>query len=89
MASSLARWSFPRLEQMPTLSLFTPESIEDAEKSGSLDVDANIMDLYPDPVHYVRFLKELDRPDIASDLFVKLLESYRQQRLSSDAEPLQ
>ncbi|KAM6495912.1 hypothetical protein JOM56_008618 [Amanita muscaria] len=70
------------------LSFFTPESLEEAENSGSLDDDANIMGLYPDPVHYVRFLKELDRTDISSDLFVKFLESYREQRSTSNADPL-
>ncbi|KAF8639852.1 hypothetical protein AX17_001107 [Amanita inopinata Kibby_2008] len=73
---------------LPTLALFTPGSLQQAQESGSLDDDANVLNLYPDPAHYVRFMKALDRSDIASDLFVKFLESYREQRLSTDAEPV-
>ncbi|KAF8627184.1 hypothetical protein AX15_004502 [Amanita polypyramis BW_CC] len=82
-------WRVYKPLQKPSLSLFTPESLKEAEKSGSLDNDANIMDLYPDPTHYVHFVKVLDRPDIASDLFVRFLESYREQRFASGADPLQ
>ncbi|KAK2466187.1 hypothetical protein APHAL10511_001829 [Amanita phalloides] len=71
-----------------SLSLFTPESLREAEKSGSLDDDANIMNLYPDPVHYVRLLKEIHRSDMTSDLFVKFFETYREQKLAVDVDPV-
>ena len=80
--------SVKRPPEASSLSLFTPESLEEAEKTGSLDEDANIMDLYPDPNHYVRFLKAVDRADITSNLFIKFLETYRDQRLAVDANPV-
>ncbi|KIM46218.1 hypothetical protein M413DRAFT_426519 [Hebeloma cylindrosporum] len=41
------------------------------------DVDINLFNLYPDPVHFVDFLKRLERGDMASNIFLKLLENYR------------
>ncbi|KAK0461884.1 armadillo-type protein [Desarmillaria tabescens] len=62
------------------LAMFTPEDLEKAEQAGELDPDANIMDLYPDPRRFVSFLKKLDRRDVSGELFVRLLEAYRDSR---------
>ena len=72
----------------PSLSLFTPESLKQAEDLGELDVDSNILGLKPDPVFFVRFVKALGRPDVSSDLFLKLLERYRELRGLSETDPL-
>ncbi|KAK0230500.1 hypothetical protein IW262DRAFT_1338785 [Armillaria fumosa] len=66
------------------LALFTPEDLEKAEQAGELDPDANIMDLYPDPQRFVSFLKKIDRRDVSGELFVKLLEAYRDSRVDGD-----
>ena len=71
-----------------TLSLFTPESLQQAEESGELDVDSNLLGLKPDPVLFVRFVKGLGRPDVSSELFVRLLEGYRELRSQKDIEPM-
>ncbi|KAJ7179134.1 hypothetical protein C8R46DRAFT_1187560 [Mycena filopes] len=63
-----------------SLSLLTPADDD-------IDLDTNILNLYPDPVHFVRFLKSIQRTDISSDLFVRLLESYRDSKLESDGDP--
>ncbi|KAK0206796.1 hypothetical protein DFS33DRAFT_1421493 [Desarmillaria ectypa] len=65
-------------------AMFTPEDLEKAELAGELDPDANIMDLYPDPQRFVLFLKKLDRRDVSGELFVKLLEAYRDSRVDGD-----
>lgn len=52
-----------------------------------MDETANILNLFPDPAHFVRFLKTIDRSDITSDLFVRLLEAYREAK-ASDEDPL-
>ncbi len=52
------------------------------------DFDANIFDLYPDPLHFVRLLKDMDRGDISPGLFVRLLESYRSEKSRSGADSL-
>jgi hypothetical protein len=70
------------------LSFFTPESLQKAEEAGEFDSEANIMDLRPDPVGFVRYLKAVDRPDIASELFVNLLERYRELKARIDGDPL-
>ncbi|KAF8231899.1 hypothetical protein L208DRAFT_1361765 [Tricholoma matsutake] len=64
-------------ERPSQLSLLTPEDLRRANEADELHLDMNILDLYPDPVSFVRFLKDIDRVDISSDLFVKLLEVYR------------
>ncbi|KAI9458406.1 hypothetical protein BJY52DRAFT_1204364 [Lactarius psammicola] len=75
-------------EKDPSLALFTPDDLKKAEEDGALDVDANFLGLRPDPVHFVAFLKSLDRPDAASEIFVRLLEGYRELKLDSDSDPL-
>lgn len=80
---------FDRADQnAESLSLFTPESLQQAEEAGELDVDSNILGLKPDPVRFVRFVKGLGRADVSSELFVRLLEGYRELRTQRDAEPL-
>lgn len=75
-------------EKGPSLALFTPDDLKKAEESGALDVDANFLGLRPDPVHFVAFLKSLDRPDAASEIFVRLLEGYQELKSDSDGDPL-
>ncbi|KAJ7180037.1 hypothetical protein C8R43DRAFT_384856 [Mycena crocata] len=69
-----------RPEKTIPLSLLTPADDD-------IDLDTNILDLYPDPTHFVRFLKSVQRPDISSDLFVRLLESYRDSKAETDGDP--
>ncbi|SJL02270.1 uncharacterized protein ARMOST_05596 [Armillaria ostoyae] len=71
-------------EKKSGLAVFTPEDLEKAELAGELDPDANIMDLYPDPQQFVSFLKKIDRRDVSGELFVKLLEAYRDSRVDGD-----
>ncbi|KAI0824765.1 hypothetical protein BC628DRAFT_1419872 [Trametes gibbosa] len=71
-----------------TLSLFTPQSLQEAEAAGEFDIDSNLLGLKPDPVRLVHFVKNLNRADVSSDLFVQLLEAYRDSRIQADADPL-
>ncbi|KAF9009097.1 hypothetical protein BDQ17DRAFT_1349522 [Cyathus striatus] len=70
------------------LTLLTPDALKDAEEQGEFEIDTNILGLYPDPFHFVQFLKNIDRSDISSDLFVKILEKYRDDRFKSGSEPI-
>jgi hypothetical protein len=74
---------------VPSLSLFTPQTLNQAEKTGDLDIDTNILDLYPDPRHFVDFLRIIDREEVASSLFVRFLEGYltQKQLLESERKP--
>ena len=63
----------------PSSSILMPNDIHDADS----DVDTNLFDFYPDPAHFVDFLKTIERGDIVSDIFIQILESYRS--LKSDA----
>lgn len=72
-----------RSEEPRKLDLLTPDDLKRTQDEGALD--ANIFDLYPDPAHFVRFLKLLDRGDVVSELFIKVLEAYQQSKaLNSD-----
>lgn len=75
-------------ERNSSLALFTPEDLERAEAAGEFDLDANLLKLKPNPVHFVRYLKTIDRPDIASELFVMLLEEYRKLKAHPESDPL-
>ncbi|KAJ7095353.1 hypothetical protein B0H15DRAFT_775607 [Mycena belliarum] len=67
-------------EKPTSLALLTPADDD-------IDLDSNILDLYPDPAHFVRFLKSIQRTDISSDLFVRLLESYRDSKTDAVGDP--
>ena len=68
--------------------MFTPEDLKRAEEAGELDADANLFDLRPDPARFVRYLKSIERSDISSELFVRLLEAYREVKAQTDSDPL-
>jgi hypothetical protein len=72
----------------PGLSLLTPEDIRRAKETGELDFDSNLLNLRPDPRHFVSFLKSIDRTDVSSNLFVKLLEAYRDTRNENEGDPM-
>ncbi|KAI0262307.1 hypothetical protein BC834DRAFT_828992 [Gloeopeniophorella convolvens] len=75
-------------DEVSSLALFTPEDLKRAEENGDIDIDANFLGLRPDPAHFVEFLKSLDRPDVASELFVRLLEGYRDLKSDGESDPL-
>ncbi|KAF9534898.1 hypothetical protein CPB83DRAFT_901829 [Crepidotus variabilis] len=56
-------------------NIILPQATGDQEEEPSFDL--NLFDLYPDPVHFVETLKQFDRGDLSSSLFVTLLENYR------------
>ena len=77
-----------RQDKDSSLAFFTPDDVKKAEESGALDVDANFLGLRPDPTHFVDFLKSLDRPDVASEVLVRLLEGYRDLRADRESDPV-
>ncbi|KAG7096988.1 hypothetical protein E1B28_004383 [Marasmius oreades] len=70
------------------LSLFTPESLRQAEETGQLESGANWLDLYPDPVRFVGFIQSINRQDIISNFFVLVLEAYRDNEKQNN-DPIQ
>ncbi|KAI9069217.1 hypothetical protein FKP32DRAFT_1682994 [Trametes sanguinea] len=88
IAGEISRVDDSAADNGQPLSMFTPQSLKEAEEAGEFDVDSNILDLKPDPIRLVRFIKNLDRADVSSDLFVQLLEAYRDSRSQADADPL-
>ncbi|OJT09025.1 hypothetical protein TRAPUB_50 [Trametes pubescens] len=88
LAGEISRVEDGQANEQPSLSLFTPQSLKEAEEAGDFDVDSNLLGLKPDPVRLVQFLKGLDRADVSSDLFVQLLEEYRDLRVQDDADPM-
>ncbi|KAI0353496.1 hypothetical protein OH77DRAFT_1591208 [Trametes cingulata] len=88
IAGEISRVQEPDGGPNAPLSLFTPQSLKEAEEAGEFDVDSNLLGLKPDPVRLVQFIKGLGRADISSDLFVQLLEAYRESRAQMDADPL-
>lgn len=76
-----------RSEKPPALSFLTPEDLRRADEAEEL-LDNNFLDLRPDPVHFVRFLKSIDRSDMSSELFVRLLETYRERKSQQESDPM-
>lgn len=65
------------------LALLTPEDLSKGEEI----MGENFLDLYPDPAHFMHYVKSLDRLDIASELFVRLLEVYHSVDTEQDSDP--
>lgn len=78
--NELTRHSRPNRPE--PLDLLTPEDLKKTDEEGALDT--NLFDLYPDPTHFVCFLKLLERGDVVSELFVKILDAYLQSKSSKD-----
>ncbi|KAH0587531.1 hypothetical protein H2248_006313 [Termitomyces sp. 'cryptogamus'] len=68
------------------LSLLTPEDLR-AGVENEYNINSNILGLYPDPSHFVQLLKTVNRADISSDFFVRLLEAYRDQKNDEGGDP--
>lgn len=64
-------------------ALLTPEDLGKGEEI----MEENFLDLYPDPAHFVQYVKSLDRLDMAAELFVRLLEVYHSVDTEQDADP--
>lgn len=71
-----------------SLSLLTPDRLPRDVNLDDPNFDANIFDLYPDPIHFVDLMKSIDREDVSSDLFVRLLEAYREAKSHSNGDSL-
>ncbi|EIN10764.1 hypothetical protein PUNSTDRAFT_112574 [Punctularia strigosozonata HHB-11173 SS5] len=76
-----------RDEGVSSQSIFTPTSLDRAQRNGDLDMDANIFDLRPDPRIFVRFVKSLDRSDISTEVLIEVLKAYQGLRSSTSADP--
>lgn len=67
--------------------MFTPDDLAKAEGAGELDMASNLLDLYPDPGHVAGVIKAISQQDVTSDLFVRLLEEYRDLRRDGNEDP--
>lgn len=60
----------------------------DIQQDADSDVDTNLFNFYPDPAHFIDFLKTIERGDIVSDLFIQLLENYRSLKGDANEESM-
>jgi hypothetical protein len=67
--------------------MLTPEDFKQAMEGGDMNPDANLLDLRPDPSHFVRFVRSLGRVEMSSELFVRLLRAYGETKSDEDSDP--
>ena len=60
----------------------------DIQQDADSDVDTNLFNFYPDPAHFVEFLKTIERGDIVSDIFIQILESYRNLKSNANEDSM-
>jgi hypothetical protein len=77
--------NFRRSHHLGGLSFLTPGDLHQVDKE---DIDLNLLNLRPDPSHLVQFLKSIDRPEISSELFTRVLETYRSLKSKEESDPL-
>ncbi|KAG2128313.1 uncharacterized protein EDB93DRAFT_1109074 [Suillus bovinus] len=66
-----------RVNREEKLALLTPEDLRHASVTEDTDIESLDLGLYLPPMHFVSYIKNLDRADIAGGMFVRLLEAYR------------
>ena len=66
-----------RVNREEKLALLTPDDLRDGSLAEDTDIESLDLGLYPPPTHFVSYIKNLDRADIAGGVFVRLLEAYR------------
>ncbi|KZT24535.1 ARM repeat-containing protein [Neolentinus lepideus HHB14362 ss-1] len=85
IAEEITRTEKP--DETSSLSLLTPEDLKSFKEGDDTSIDMNLFGLRPDPCIFVAFLESIDRSDITSDLFIRLLDAYQQSK-GSDDDPL-
>ncbi|TFK55674.1 hypothetical protein OE88DRAFT_1652095 [Heliocybe sulcata] len=85
IAGEITRTERPK--ETSSLALLTPEDLKTLRESEDASLDMNMFGLRPDPAVFVNFMESIDRPDITSDLFIRLLDTYRVSKIS-DEDPL-
>ncbi|KAG1820217.1 uncharacterized protein BJ212DRAFT_1338684 [Suillus subaureus] len=78
-----------RVNREEKLALLTPEDLRHASVTEDTDIESLDLGLYPPPAHFVSYIKNLDRADIAGGMFVRLLEAYRTAKGSGSAHDTQ
>lgn len=69
----------------PTPSISLLDAAEIGAAAGEdVDINANPFNLRPDPSEYVTLMKTLDRKDVSSEIFVRLLDQYQRLHDSED-----
>ncbi|KAI6119388.1 hypothetical protein EDD16DRAFT_1885040 [Pisolithus croceorrhizus] len=71
--------------QVENIVSLSSEHLQGKEEYDEYD---DAFDLYPNPTHFVRYTKSLDRQDINCELFVRLLEAYRSVKSDKESDPL-
>lgn len=70
----------------PSISLLTATDLK-AKSKVEVDITANPFSLRPDPSQFVAYMKTLDRQDVSSEIFIRLLNTYRDLKDNSE-DPL-
>ncbi|KAG1833106.1 hypothetical protein EV424DRAFT_1367092 [Suillus variegatus] len=78
-----------RVNREEKLALLTPEDLRHTSVTEDTDIESLDLGLYPPPAHFVSYIKNLDRADIAGGMFVRLLEAYRTAKGSGSADNTQ
>ncbi|KAF4619552.1 hypothetical protein D9613_005233 [Agrocybe pediades] len=73
-------WKTENSEPQAMPDIILPGRSKQETEGDEFDVNMNLFQLYPDPGHFVQLLKRLDRGDIASSIFIQLLENYRDRK---------
>ena len=73
-----------RSKATPTFTLAELAQIQE----DNLDADSNPLHLRPDPGRFTAFLKNLDRPDITFQVFLRILDYHREAEEDEEGDPI-
>ncbi|KAG1892493.1 hypothetical protein F4604DRAFT_1699742 [Suillus subluteus] len=78
-----------RVNREEKLALLTPEDLRHTSVTEDTNIESLDLGLYPPSAHFVSYIKNLNRADIAGGMFVRLLEAYRTAKGSGFADDTQ
>ncbi|KAL5507792.1 hypothetical protein ACEPAH_5410 [Sanghuangporus vaninii] len=77
---------FERSTSLPSLTLAQLADLQEGKLDGEGSEEANPLNLHPHPLYFSRFVKSIKRQDVASELYLRILDAHV--KLDDNDDPL-
>ncbi|KAL5527881.1 hypothetical protein ACEPAG_6682 [Sanghuangporus baumii] len=77
---------FERSTSLPSLTLVQLADLQEGKLDDEESEEANLLNLHPNPLYFARFVKSIKRQDVASELYLRILDAHV--KLDDNDDPL-
>ncbi|KAL5487549.1 hypothetical protein ACEPAI_5657 [Sanghuangporus weigelae] len=77
---------FERSTSLPSLTLAQLADLQEGKLDGEESEEANPLNMHPHPLYFARFVKSIKRQDVASELYLRILDAHV--KLDDNDDPL-